>query len=76
MSTPSRIRRALHALELRRVAIEQQIIADMERKFFSTEPDEIIAVAATSVLPEPGLTIAAHDGSTSNTNHSVMVWIG
>jgi hypothetical protein len=75
MSTPARIQKALSALEARRVAIEQRIINDMERKFFSDPADEILAVCATDVLPTRGLTLAAPDGITTNVGHSVMIWI-
>lgn len=74
MSTPARIRRALNALEMRRVAIERQIIADMERKFFST-PEAIVSVTATSVLRSPGVTLGPVAGHTTNSSQFTMTWL-
>ena len=51
MAATSRMRAALDRLEARRTEIEAQIIADMERKFFSDAP---------AVLPH------ALDGSNEN----------
>lgn len=75
MSTPARIRKALNALEMRRVAIERQIIADMERKFFSAPPEAIVSISATSVLPAPGLTMGL-DAATTTKSQFTMTWLG
>ena len=74
MSTPARIRRALNALEARRVAIERLIIDDMERKYFVTPSDEIAAITATSVVDKPGLNLGSEIIDTTNRSHHTMVW--
>ena len=74
MSTPARIRKALNALEARRVAIERLIIDDMERKYFARPADEIAAVSATSVVRKPGLNLGADIVDTTNASQHTMVW--
>ena len=74
MSTPARIRKALNALEARRVAIERLIIDDMERKFFAVPAEEIAAVAATTVVAKPGLNFGAEIVDTTNASQHTMVW--
>ena len=74
MSTPARIRKALNALEARRVAIERLIIDDMERKYFAHPADDIAAVSATSVIRKNGLNFGADIVDTVNASHMTMVW--
>lgn len=74
MSTPARIRKALNALEARRVAIERLIIDDMERKYFARPADEIAAVSGTSVVRKPGLNFGSEIVDTINSSHHTMVW--
>ena len=62
MSTPARIRKALNALEARRVAIERLII------------EEIAAVAATTVVRKPGLNFGAEIVDTTTASQHTMVW--
>ena len=74
MSTPARIRKALNALEARRVAIERLIVDDMERKFFATPDPDIAAIATTSAVRKPGLNLGADIVDTTNLSHHTMVW--
>jgi len=74
MSTPARIRKALNALEARRVAIERLIINDMERKFFASPDRDIASIAATSVVCKPGLNLGADVVDTTNVSQHTMVW--
>ena len=75
MSTPARIRKALDALEERRVAIERRIVADMERKYFSESPEAIVSISATSVLPSPGLTMNTGGVVSVNSGHFTVTWL-
>jgi hypothetical protein len=75
MSTPARIRKALDALEARRIAIERLIVDDMERKYFVAPAEEIASIAATSIVPKPGLTIGAGGTDTINLSQHTMVWL-
>ena len=74
MSTPARIRKALNALEARRVAIERLIIDDMERKFFAMPVQEITSVAATTIIRKPGLNLGADIVDTTNSSQHTTVW--
>ena len=74
MSTPARIRKALNALEARRVAIERLIIDDMERKYFVAPAEDIASIAATNVVTKPGLNLGSEIIDTTNSSHHTMVW--
>jgi hypothetical protein len=74
MSTPARIRKALNALEARRVAIERLIVDDMERKFFTAPQADIASIAATTVVRKPGLNLGADIVDTTNLAQHTMVW--
>jgi hypothetical protein len=75
MSTPARIRKALNALEARRIAIERLIVDDMDRKFFATPAEDIASIAATSIVSKPGLNIGADVIDTINLSQHTMVWL-
>lgn len=76
MATPARLRAALERLEARRLQLEEQIVADLEKKFFSAPSPAIRAV------------VASHDGShvtganidtggpvTNNGSHITVTWL-
>ena len=72
MTTKSRIRRALTALETRRLELERLISDDLERKFL-TVPEGVLESPATTASQSGGLTISA-GSPTWTAGFSTMTW--
>ena len=73
MTTKARIRRALTALEARRLELERLISDDLERKFL-THREQVLRRPATTYGQAGGVTLNA-DTSTDVTGYSTLTWI-
>ena len=73
MTTKARIRRALTALEARRVGLERLISDDLERKFLA-EAEQVLKTPAATYGQSEGMTVGV-DSSTGTAGFSTMTWV-
>ena len=75
MATPARLRAALERLEARRLQLERQIVADLEKKFFSAPSLGIRDVVASHDGNHvTGANIATTGTATGNGSHITVTW--
>jgi len=75
MATPARLKAALERLEARRVQLERQIVADLDRKFFSSpSPMTRIVVASHDGGHVQGANISTSGSATGNASHITATW--
>jgi len=74
MTTKSRLRKALTALEARRLELERLISDDLERKFLTTQ-EQVMQTPAVTYSQTDGLTFATAS-TTSNAGFSTVTWVG
>lgn len=74
MTSPARIRRALDALEARRVAIEREIVQDIEKKFFSGPEDRMLHTLAADLVARNGYTFDDPASQSHNQSSATIVW--
>jgi hypothetical protein len=74
MAGSAPLRKALDALEARRVDIERQIIEDLDSKFFSTPEPEIRNIVSTRITA--GLFVATfdQDSTTDTGSFHTITW--
>ncbi len=76
MATPARLRAALERLEARRLQLEEQIVADLETKFFSAPSPAIRAVVASHDGGHvTGANIDTGGAVTGNGSHITVTWL-
>ena len=75
MGTPARLQAALQRLEARRLQLERQIVADLERKFFSAPSPAIRDVVASHDGSHvDGANIDTTGSATENGSHVTLTW--
>ena len=75
MATPARLRAALERLEARRLQLERQIVADLEKKFFTAPSLEIRDVVASHDGNHvTGANIDTTGTASGNGSHITVTW--
>ena len=74
MAGSAPLRKALDALEARRVDIERQIIEDLDNKFFSTPDPEIREIAGTRITAGSFVATFDQDSTTDSGSFHTITW--
>lgn len=74
MASSAPLRKALDALEARRVDIERQIIEDLDSKFFSTPEPQIRDIVSTRIAARLFVATFDQDSTTDSGSFHSITW--